>query len=383
MNFIAAWTIELHRRGYASGFYSSSSSGIADLVAHYNSIPRPDEIWFANWNGVAGTTDAYVPVDYWPLHQRMHQYFGPHAATYGGVTIDIDSDAVDADVAVAGGSTGLPFTGTPIDTNSPAVAETANTVNLLTRSSGGILQTKTWSPGSGWSNWTGLGGILTSSPGASAQSGSQLATAVRGRDGAAWVMRSGGGQGSWTSLGGVLTSAPAIAAWANNHLSVAVRGFDGATWWRTSSDGGKTWGSWSSLGGKGMPDSAPALTATPNGGVAAFVEGEDGREWVDTLTGGSWSGWQSLGGWVRGDVAATVHGYVVETFVRGKDNALWHRWRIGNVWSGWQSMGGILTSSPGSGSIAQRADVAVIGKDGNIWMRTIQTSTWSAWTRVP
>ena len=35
----------------------------------------------------------------WPNHQRLHQYQGGHNATYGGVTINIDSDYVDAGAA--------------------------------------------------------------------------------------------------------------------------------------------------------------------------------------------------------------------------------------------------------------------------------------------
>jgi hypothetical protein len=95
--FLGAWTSELHARGYVSGIYSSATSGITDLVNEVGTgYPEPDEIWIAEWNGQASTTSAYVPAADWPNHQRLHQYQGGHNATYGGVTINIDSDYVDA-----------------------------------------------------------------------------------------------------------------------------------------------------------------------------------------------------------------------------------------------------------------------------------------------
>ncbi len=59
----------------------------------------------ANWNGQATTSDAAVPSTDWANHQRLHQYRGAHNETYGGVTINIDSDYLDAATAT-GGATG-------------------------------------------------------------------------------------------------------------------------------------------------------------------------------------------------------------------------------------------------------------------------------------
>jgi hypothetical protein len=94
--FLAAWTNELHALGYASGVYSSSSSGIADLAAQYGSgYPLPDDIWTANWNGAQNTLDPNLPAGSWATHQRLHQYRGGHNETYGGVTINIDNDYIE------------------------------------------------------------------------------------------------------------------------------------------------------------------------------------------------------------------------------------------------------------------------------------------------
>jgi len=94
--FLEAWTEKLHNLGYSSGVYSSSASGIRDLAEQVGTgYTLPDDIWFANWNGVANTTDPYVPANAWTPHQRIHQYRGGHNETYGGVTINIDNNYVD------------------------------------------------------------------------------------------------------------------------------------------------------------------------------------------------------------------------------------------------------------------------------------------------
>ncbi len=98
--FLSAWTTELHAHGYVSGVYSSASSGVTDLVnAVGTSFVEPDQIWIAEWNGQQSTNSSSVPSTDWANHQRLHQYQGGHNATYGGVTLNIDSDYVDAGAA--------------------------------------------------------------------------------------------------------------------------------------------------------------------------------------------------------------------------------------------------------------------------------------------
>jgi Domain of unknown function (DUF1906) len=101
--FLSAWTTELHAQGYVSGVYSSANSGITDLVNQYGTgYPEPDQLWIADWNNQETTSDPYVPASDWPNHQRLHQYRGGHNETYGGATINIDSDYVDAGGAAGG-----------------------------------------------------------------------------------------------------------------------------------------------------------------------------------------------------------------------------------------------------------------------------------------
>jgi hypothetical protein len=94
--FLEAWTEKLHALGYQSGVYSSSSSGIADLADAYDTTyVSPDNIWTANWNEREDTLDPVLPSTAWPNHQRIHQFRGGHNETWGGTTINIDSDYVD------------------------------------------------------------------------------------------------------------------------------------------------------------------------------------------------------------------------------------------------------------------------------------------------
>lgn len=96
LTFLEGWTQKLHSLGYVSGVYSSSSSGIADLADAYGTgYLIPDDLWIANWNGVKNTVDPEVPSYAWADHQRIHQYSGGHNETWGGTTINIDSNYVD------------------------------------------------------------------------------------------------------------------------------------------------------------------------------------------------------------------------------------------------------------------------------------------------
>jgi hypothetical protein len=106
LTFLSAWTTRLHARGYASGVYSSSASGIKDLATHYTSYTMPDVINDALWNGVANTADSNVPANEWANHQRIHQYQGGHNETWGGSTINVDLDYMDVQ---RGGATSGPM----------------------------------------------------------------------------------------------------------------------------------------------------------------------------------------------------------------------------------------------------------------------------------
>ena len=116
--FVPAWVAELHARGYPAGVYGSSSSTMRDVQALASAGTGPDDVWIANWNGNESVFgDSNLSDTLWPNHQRIHQYRGGHKETFGGVTLTIDSDYVDAAVVTPAGA---PPTPTPAPTPAPA-----------------------------------------------------------------------------------------------------------------------------------------------------------------------------------------------------------------------------------------------------------------------
>ena len=100
-SFVTGWVGELHAKGFAAGVYGSAASTIRDVGALGPSLP--DDVWIADWNGNTSVFgDPYVSDSLWTDHQRIHQFKGGHKETWGGVTLDIDGDYVDA--AVVGSS---------------------------------------------------------------------------------------------------------------------------------------------------------------------------------------------------------------------------------------------------------------------------------------
>lgn len=100
--YVSAWTQTLQDAGYLAGVYVHQNSGLADLSAVYDSpdYARPDAVWMARWDGDPSLTGWPTAPDHqWADHQRAKQYEGPHNETWGGVTINIDSDSLDAPIA--------------------------------------------------------------------------------------------------------------------------------------------------------------------------------------------------------------------------------------------------------------------------------------------
>ncbi|MFF3561154.1 glycoside hydrolase domain-containing protein [Streptomyces sp. NPDC002574] len=102
LSYVSGWTKELHRLGYLSGVYMNLNLGAQQLSDAFTSASyaRPDALWIARYDGTdtlkgwAGVADGK-----WSVHQRAKQYRGSHDETYGGVTVNIDNDRLDAPVA--------------------------------------------------------------------------------------------------------------------------------------------------------------------------------------------------------------------------------------------------------------------------------------------
>jgi hypothetical protein len=210
---------------------------------------------------------------------------------------------------------------------------------------------------------------------------------ARGGDLALWMKTySGGVWSDWSSLGGILSSPASVTPLPDGGFDVVARGADNAIWTRVFD--GSTWSSWVSLGG--YATSAPVITS--NGVVAA--RGGDGALWITSALGG---GWLSLGGYLLNDPAATADGPDFVTFAAiGGDHAVW----VNSIYSAsdglhvatWQSLGGRATSSPALAPTDPTVPdsvsyfrLAVRGGDGALWNMTLrgsfsaqQQSGWSS-----
>ncbi|WP_156178851.1 glycoside hydrolase domain-containing protein, partial [Saccharothrix sp. ST-888] len=165
LGYLSAWTTELHARGYLSGVYGSVSSTISDLVATYTSGPMPDIIDFASWpgSGSTSTSDPGIPDNEWANHQRIHQYAGGHDETYGGVTLNIDSDYLDVQAAAPGGG----WDDFGDGRQNPAVGREANGAMIafaVSPDQQGLYYREQSAPSGGWGAWRQLGGPVGGLP---------------------------------------------------------------------------------------------------------------------------------------------------------------------------------------------------------------------------
>jgi len=105
--FLSGWSNTLHAAGYLAGVYGNPSPASTDFA---KVTPVLDDAWIAKtsphaastwgiWT-LGGTTDKKL----WIKHQRIHQFWNDHSATYGGVSPappgNIDSDIEDATIIV-------------------------------------------------------------------------------------------------------------------------------------------------------------------------------------------------------------------------------------------------------------------------------------------
>lgn len=108
--FLSGWTEQLHDLRYRSGVYASAARGMNALdearVREPGRFTMPDRIWVADWidrsryRKPPRTTppslfSSYFGDDGWTPGNRMRQYQGDHDETYGGVTINIDTNYLD------------------------------------------------------------------------------------------------------------------------------------------------------------------------------------------------------------------------------------------------------------------------------------------------
>ena len=113
-------------------------------------------------------------------------------------------------------------------TSGPAVASWASErLDVFARGTDDLLYHMSWTPGSGWQGWEGLGGgEITSDPAAVSWGDGRIDVFARGTDNAMYHKYYDNGWSGWEGLGGQFTSGPAVASWASERLDVFARGTD-------------------------------------------------------------------------------------------------------------------------------------------------------------
>ena len=101
-NFLDGWARQLNARGYRSAMYSSLCSGVLDAAAMAGDPTKVplNAVWMAAWNGTpkiygygsSSVSAVGLALERPPAGAPVH---GGHNEAYGGVTINIDSNAVD------------------------------------------------------------------------------------------------------------------------------------------------------------------------------------------------------------------------------------------------------------------------------------------------
>ncbi|MGO8958873.1 MAG: glycoside hydrolase domain-containing protein [Streptosporangiaceae bacterium] len=272
LSFVFAWTAELHRLGYFSGVYSSSSAGIVDLARDYRAgkFAAPDVIYDALWNGLANTSDSVYGRGEWTGGRRLHQFSGNVFQSFGGDKLYIDQDYLDLTLATPGGTTQA----------GPAAA----------------------------------------------QAHGHVAVFYRGSDQRLWeVSRIGNGSWRRTDLGGHLTSEPTVVQVNTGELDVFYRGSGGYLWQRKHTSSG--WQRARKLALMGSLGGGPRAVAQPNGVIDVFWKGShDDHLWHGQYSPGEgWTGPQNL----RGSLAswpypAETRLGQVQVFWKGTNGDLWH-----------------------------------------------------------
>ncbi|HEY5902840.1 MAG TPA: glycoside hydrolase domain-containing protein, partial [Anaerolineales bacterium] len=134
--FISGWVGRMQEKGNLGAVYGASCGS---APTDWNKIANvPDALWVANWYGNAGEVSfdrtATVWGNYclsdslWSNHQRLRQYAGAHDETWGGLTLNIDSNVLDGPVTVPDGKAGL------VKPSRPQLLSPANGATLLRRS---------------------------------------------------------------------------------------------------------------------------------------------------------------------------------------------------------------------------------------------------------
>jgi Astacin (Peptidase family M12A) len=250
------------------------------------------------------------------------------------------------------------------------------TLDVFVRGTDNALYQKWTTNGQQWSNWVGLGGVITSNPAAVGR-GQRVDAFARGTDGALWSIYWDGSQWSnWYSLGGSLApgSGASVVTLGNNTLNVFVRWSNNQLYQRYFD--GQNWGPWASMA-PNLITSDPAAVVWGNY-LNVFVKGTDNQLYYKHWNGQQWSNYVGIGGILTtGATAVSLSPNTLHVYARGTDGKLYENFWNGSQWQGWDVRGNHFSQAdPEAVTWGGRLNVFVRGTDGDLWYRFWNGSSW-------
>ncbi|MGH3302446.1 MAG: glycoside hydrolase domain-containing protein [Streptosporangiaceae bacterium] len=369
LQFLAAWTSQVHELGYAAGVYAGSDSGVADLAQHYQNgaATTPDVIFDALWNGEANTDDGHYLAGEWPGGLRLHQFSGNASQSFGGDSMVIDQDYLDVALPAP------PAPASPAPATSPAATSPAATSPVPTPTPTSPLPTPT---------------SAVPTPAAT----SAVPTPAPTSAGPTPAPASAGPTPAPASPASTPTSpAPAPTSPGTPQASPAVVTPSGTTAvFYTDSEhlieqSVSTSGHWTRTDLGDNATGVPSVVQVGSGTIDVFYRGVGKFLWELTSNGVGWLPPQRLTqlGRVGTPEAVAQSDGVIDLFWRGFNGThLWHaRYSPGIGWAGPRNLGGFLRGSPDP--VAEPSgQVQVFWRglvDGNLWRIVGGTSaTWSS-----
>jgi Domain of unknown function (DUF1906) len=402
--FLSAWDSGLHAKGYAAGVYESFSN-VGDLTGAAARMTEPDVIHYADWDGHATTASSYMPASMWTNHQRIHQYQGGHNETWGGTTVNIDNDQLDA--ALGGTGTG----GAPPPPLGPlrpgfriaAALNSNGTAEWFARAANGTVQHDYQHP-IGSAAWWGSRAVgnsparLAGNPAVAANPGGALTLFARTTAGQivhAWQQPGAPNDWQWggpvTAGNENLVTDPGAAQAPDGDVTVFAATASGQVFTtRQSSPGANTsWTAWTPIGG----DCAGAPVPFVAGGrtLEVFCVTGSGALDVATLGATGWSSWSAAGsgpGGLTGTPAVVAGaGGATEVLVTSKGKlALAAQNPATGAWAWAASPAGPTGVRNSPAAIAwPGGGVAVFARQANAKLGySIQAASgsWGAWTVI-
>ena len=222
---------------------------------------------------------------------------------------------------------------------------------------------------------------------ATAISGSDVFVVGRSPQSVLWYQQSSGGGTTWTgwqSLAATDAASQPAVAMSGSNLFVFFRATDNELHYFERI--GATWSSEQNLGG--VIAGTPAAVVDGNGQIIVTTLNGTGNVFEDSLpSGGSWSGWTSLGGVLSGDISlTTLNGNVYVLGLNGAGIGWTIEWTAGstNTWGAWTDLGGVFASGTTLSGAAYGGTLHVqgINPQGILFETTGSGTTWSAWTSL-